>query len=106
MKDFYMVTSRYDMVAVVEAPDDVTLAKAVLTLGSQGSVTSEMLCQHVARNHAACLGGRSALPAPSKRFGSTCSTSSPGVRQISSPTAKAGQASTQRLPSRTQTERV
>ena len=41
MKDFYMVTGRYDMVAVIEAPDDVTLAKALLTLGSQGNVTSE-----------------------------------------------------------------
>jgi len=41
MKDFFMVTGRYDMVAVVEAPDDVTLAKAILTLGAQGNVKSE-----------------------------------------------------------------
>jgi uncharacterized protein with GYD domain len=41
MKDFYMVTGQYDMVVIAEAPDDVSLAKAMLTLGSQGSVTSE-----------------------------------------------------------------
>jgi uncharacterized protein with GYD domain len=41
MKDFYMVTGHYDMVAVVDAPDDLALAKAVLTLSSQGSVRTE-----------------------------------------------------------------
>jgi uncharacterized protein with GYD domain len=41
MKDFYMVTGQYDMLAVVDAPDDVALAKAILGLTSQGSVTSE-----------------------------------------------------------------
>jgi uncharacterized protein with GYD domain len=41
MKDFYMVTGQYDMVATVEAPDDATLAKTMLTLTSQGSITSE-----------------------------------------------------------------
>jgi uncharacterized protein with GYD domain len=41
MKDFYMVTGRYDMIAVIDAPDDVTLAKAILGATSQGSITSE-----------------------------------------------------------------
>jgi len=41
MKDFYMVTGRYDMVAVVEAPDEIALAKAILASTSQGSITSE-----------------------------------------------------------------
>ncbi len=41
MKDFYMVTGHYDMVAMIDAPDDIALAKAILTLCSQGSVTSE-----------------------------------------------------------------
>ena len=41
MKDFYMVTGPYDMVAIVEAPDDVALAKAILGSTSQGSITSE-----------------------------------------------------------------
>jgi len=41
MKDFYMVTGRYDMIAVVEAPDDVALAKAILSSTSKGNITSE-----------------------------------------------------------------
>jgi uncharacterized protein with GYD domain len=41
MKSFYMVTGQYDMVAVVEAPDDATLAKAILTAAMQGSIVSE-----------------------------------------------------------------
>jgi uncharacterized protein with GYD domain len=41
MKDFYMVTGQYDMVAIVDAPDDAALAKAILTSTSQGSTTSE-----------------------------------------------------------------
>src|SRR3982751_4223964 len=41
MKDFYMVTGRYDMIATVEAPDDATLAKALLTLTAPGTITPE-----------------------------------------------------------------
>ena len=41
MKDFYMVTGQYDMICIVEAPDDVALAKAILSSTSQGSITSE-----------------------------------------------------------------
>jgi uncharacterized protein with GYD domain len=41
MKDFYMVTGQYDAIAVVDAPDDVTLAKAILGATSQGNITSE-----------------------------------------------------------------
>ena len=41
MKDFYMVTGQYDMVAVVEAADDTALAKAILTTAADGSITSE-----------------------------------------------------------------
>jgi uncharacterized protein with GYD domain len=41
MKDFYMVTGQYDMIAVVEAPDDIVLAKAILSAAAQGSITSE-----------------------------------------------------------------
>jgi uncharacterized protein with GYD domain len=42
-KDFYLTMGRYDMVCVLEAPDDETLAKGMLTLGSQGSVSTETL---------------------------------------------------------------
>ncbi len=41
MKDFYMVTGRYDMIVIIEAPDDGALAKALLTLASQGDIRSE-----------------------------------------------------------------
>jgi uncharacterized protein with GYD domain len=40
-KDFYMVTGQYDMVAIVDAPDDVTLAKAILSSTSHGSITTQ-----------------------------------------------------------------
>jgi uncharacterized protein with GYD domain len=38
---FFMTTGQYDMVAIVEAPDDAALAKAVLAMASQGTVTTE-----------------------------------------------------------------
>ena|SRR5436190_980578 len=41
MKDFYMVTGQYDMVAILDAPDDVTLAKAMLSSAPHGSITTE-----------------------------------------------------------------
>jgi uncharacterized protein with GYD domain len=41
MKDFYMVTGRYDMVAVCEAPDDGVMARALLSITSKGDFTSE-----------------------------------------------------------------
>jgi uncharacterized protein with GYD domain len=41
MKSFFMVTGQYDMIAVVEAPDDAALAKALLATTSMGSITSE-----------------------------------------------------------------
>ena len=41
MKDFYMVTGKHDMIAVVDAPDDIALAKALLTVASGGSVITE-----------------------------------------------------------------
>lgn len=41
MKDFYMVTGRYDMIAIFEVPDDAALAKGILGSTSQGSITTE-----------------------------------------------------------------
>ena len=38
---FFMTTGRYDMIAIVEAPDDVTFAKALLANVSQGAFTTE-----------------------------------------------------------------
>jgi uncharacterized protein with GYD domain len=41
MKEFFMVTGQYDMIAIFEAPDDGSLARAILASTSQGSITSE-----------------------------------------------------------------
>ncbi len=40
VRDFYMTTGAHDMVLVLEAPDDIALAKVLLMLGSKGSVRS------------------------------------------------------------------
>jgi len=43
MKDVYLTMGRYDLVCVIDAPDDETYAKAMLGLGSQGNVSTESL---------------------------------------------------------------
>jgi uncharacterized protein with GYD domain len=37
IKEFYLVTGKYDMVVIVEAPDDETVAKLALVIGSRGT---------------------------------------------------------------------
>jgi uncharacterized protein with GYD domain len=43
MKDAYLTMGRYDLICIIEAPDDETLARGILTLGSQGNVSTETL---------------------------------------------------------------
>jgi len=43
MKDVFLTMGRYDLICILEAPDDETLAKGMLTLGSQGNVSTETL---------------------------------------------------------------
>ena len=43
LKAIYLTMGQYDFVAVWEAPDDETAARATLALGSQGNVRSETL---------------------------------------------------------------
>ena len=43
VKGFYMVTGRYDMVLILEAPDDAAMAKIALATSSKGSVSTETL---------------------------------------------------------------
>ena len=43
IKDTYLTMGRYDLINIVEAPDDETFARAMLTLGSQGNVQTETL---------------------------------------------------------------
>lgn len=40
---FYMTQGRYDLVVITEAPDDETVARIALELGSQGGVRSETM---------------------------------------------------------------
>ncbi len=41
LKSFYMVTGRFDMVLITEAPDAETVAKVVLATASKGSISTE-----------------------------------------------------------------
>ena len=43
LRDVYWTVGPYDIVALVDAPDDATLTKAGLTLGMQGNVRSTTL---------------------------------------------------------------
>jgi uncharacterized protein with GYD domain len=43
LKEFYLVMGKYDMVVVAEAPDDETIAKVALTIGSGGALRTETL---------------------------------------------------------------
>ena len=42
-KDVYLTMGRYDLVCVIEGPDDETVAQALLSLGAQGNVQSETM---------------------------------------------------------------
>lgn len=43
IKDTYLTMGRHDLVCVIEAPDDESYAKAILSLASQGNVSTETL---------------------------------------------------------------
>jgi uncharacterized protein with GYD domain len=43
LKDTWLTMGRYDLVCVVDAPDDETYARAMLQLGSAGNVQTETL---------------------------------------------------------------
>jgi len=43
LKQWYLVTGQYDAVVIAEAPDDETIAKLGLAIGSQGSIRTESL---------------------------------------------------------------
>jgi uncharacterized protein with GYD domain len=43
LKDTYLTMGRYDLVCIIEAPDDETFARAILSLASQGNVQTETL---------------------------------------------------------------
>ena len=43
VKGFYMVTGQYDMVTIVEAPNDDVVARIALATASKGSLNGETL---------------------------------------------------------------
>lgn len=43
VKAFFLVTGRYDMVEIIEAPDDATMARLALADASRGNVRTETL---------------------------------------------------------------
>ena len=43
LKEFYLVTGSYDAIVISEVPDDETVAKLALIIGSQGNVRTETL---------------------------------------------------------------
>ena len=43
LKEFYLVSGRYDMVVIAEAPSYETVSKLALAIGSGGSVRTETL---------------------------------------------------------------
>ena len=43
IRESYLTMGRYDLVCVIDAPDDETYAKGMLGLGSQGNVSTETL---------------------------------------------------------------
>ena len=57
LKGFYLVTGRYDMVAVVEAPDEEALARLALATGSQGNVRTETLRAFTEDEYRRIVGG-------------------------------------------------
>ena len=55
--DFFMTTGRYDMIAIVEAPDDLTFAKTLLANASQGSFTTETCRAFTESEYRQIIGG-------------------------------------------------
>jgi uncharacterized protein with GYD domain len=43
LKSFYLLMGQYDMAIVIEAPDDMTLARINLSLASKGAIRTETL---------------------------------------------------------------
>ena len=46
-----MVTSRYDMIAICEAPEEGSLARALLSVTSKGGITSETCRAFMEQEH-------------------------------------------------------
>jgi|ERR687896_480951 uncharacterized protein with GYD domain len=56
LKDVYWTIGQYDIVAIVDAPDDASLTALMLTVGSLGNVRTQSLRAFTAPEMAAILG--------------------------------------------------
>jgi uncharacterized protein with GYD domain len=56
-KEFYMTMGQYDMVAVMEAPNDESLAKTLLTVSAAGGVRSQTLRAFTEEEYKKIIGG-------------------------------------------------
>ena len=57
MKDSYMVTSRYDMIAICEAPEEGSLARALPSVTWKGSSTLETCRAFTEQEYRQSIGG-------------------------------------------------
>ena len=57
MKAIYYTQGQYDAVAIVEAPDDETVAKVALAIGAVGNVRTETLRAFTEEEFAAIVAG-------------------------------------------------
>ncbi len=56
VKDIYWTLGRYDIVTIVEVPDDVTMEALVYSLGSLGNVRTESLRAFTAQETSQAIG--------------------------------------------------
>jgi uncharacterized protein with GYD domain len=63
----YLTLGRYDLVSIIEAPDDETAAKIALVTGSQGFVSTETMRAFTEAEYDGLI---KALPAAGRRTGS------------------------------------
>jgi uncharacterized protein with GYD domain len=57
LKKFYMTIGTHDMVVIFEAPDDESMAKLALTLGSAGNVRTTTLKAFSEESYRKIVGG-------------------------------------------------
>jgi uncharacterized protein with GYD domain len=56
VKDVYRTMGRYDLAAIIDAPDDVTMTGLLYSLASQGNVRTETLRAFTSQETEAALG--------------------------------------------------
>jgi Uncharacterized conserved protein len=57
LRDFYMTTGQYDLVIVTDAPDEVAVARALLSTAALGSVKTETMRAFNEDEYRSVIGG-------------------------------------------------